>query len=68
MQVGRDETIRVVLFTDDEPAIISLAYLVFEVINKIEDLPEYLMMWFHRPESDRYGWVISDSSVISLIK
>lgn len=22
-----------------------------------------MMMWFHRPESDRYGWFISDSSV-----
>jgi type I restriction enzyme S subunit len=63
MQVGRDETIRVALFTDHEPAIISPAYLVFEVIDENEVLPEYLMMWFHRPESDRYGWFISDSSV-----
>jgi len=22
-----------------------------------------MMMWFQRPESDRYGWFISDSSV-----
>lgn len=26
MQVGRDETIRIALYTDDEPAIISPAY------------------------------------------
>ena len=63
MQVGRDETIRVVLFTDEDPAIISPAYQVFEVINQNEVYPEFLMMWFQRPESDRFGWFISDSSV-----
>ncbi|HRN47882.1 MAG TPA: restriction endonuclease subunit S [Niabella sp.] len=63
MQVGRDETIRLALFTDDAPAIISPAYLVIEVNDENELLPEYMMMWFQRPESDRYGWFISDSSV-----
>lgn len=63
MQTGRDETIRVVLYTDEEPAIISPAYLVFEVNDVEEVLPEFLMMWFKRSESDRYGWFISDSSV-----
>jgi type I restriction enzyme S subunit len=63
MQVGRDETVRVALFNYDEPAIISPAYLVFEVKDEKEIFPEYLMMWFQRPESDRYGWFISDSSV-----
>jgi len=63
MQVGRDETIRLALYMDDEPAIISPAYLVIESKNESELAPEYMMMWFHRPESDRYGWFISDSSV-----
>jgi len=63
MQVGRDETVRVTLFNYGEPAIISPAYLVFEVNDEEEVFPEYLMMWFQRPESDRYGWFISDSSV-----
>jgi type I restriction enzyme S subunit len=63
MQVGRDETIRLALYTDDEPAIISPAYLVIESKDKNELIPEYMMMWFQRPESDRYGWFISDSSV-----
>lgn len=63
MQVGRDETIRIALYTADEPAIISPAYSVIEVIDENELLPEYMMMWFQRPESDRYGWFISDSSV-----
>ncbi|MDX9739263.1 MAG: restriction endonuclease subunit S [Candidatus Dojkabacteria bacterium] len=68
MQVGRDETVRVVLYSDDNPAIISPAYLIFEVedINKV--LPEYLMMYFQRPESDRYGWFISDGSVRSSLE
>ena len=63
MQVGRDETIRLALYTDDEPAIISPAYLVIESKDETELIPEYMMMWFQRPESDRYGWFISDSSV-----
>lgn len=63
MQVGRDETVRVVLYSYDEPAIISPAYLVFEVIDKTVVFPEFLMLWFYRPEFNRYGWFISDSSV-----
>jgi type I restriction enzyme, S subunit len=68
MQVGRDETVRVVLYTSDIPAIISPAYLVFEVIDLSIVLPEYLMMWFQRPESDRFGWFISDGSVRSSLE
>ncbi len=63
MQVGRDETIRIAQYTDDKPAIISPAYSVIEVNDENELLPEFMMMWFQRPESDRYGWFISDSSV-----
>lgn len=63
MQVGRDKTIRIALYDQDEPAIISPAYLVIDIINRNKLLPEYMMMWFQRPESDRYGWFISDSSV-----
>ncbi len=63
MQVGRDETIRLALYAEENPAIISPAYLVIEVNDENEFLPEYMMMWFQRPESDRYGWFISDSSV-----
>lgn len=68
MQVGRDETIRVVLYSEEKPAIISPAYLVFEVIDLEKVLPEYLMMHFQRPESDRYGWFISDGSVRSSLE
>lgn len=63
MQVGRDETIRLALYTDLNPAIISPAYLVIAIKDEDLLLSEYMMMWFQRPESDRYGWFISDSSV-----
>ena len=51
------------MYSDNEPAIISPAYSVFEVIKDNIILPEFLMMWFLRPESDCYGWFISDASV-----
>ena len=39
----------------NKKAIVSSIYTVFEVKNKQELLPEYLMMWFRRPEFDRYA-------------
>lgn len=63
MQVGRDETIRIALYPFEESAIISPAYQVIEVNDYKEILPEFIMMWFQRLESDRYGWFISDGSV-----
>ena len=45
----------IALYKDDEKAIVSQAYTIFEVKNKQELLPEYLMMWFRRPEFDRYA-------------
>lgn len=36
-------------------AIVSAIYTVFEVTDKDKLLPEYLMMWFRRPEFDRYA-------------
>lgn len=49
------DKITVALYTADKPCIISQAYTVFEVINENSILPEYLMMWFRRPEFDRYS-------------
>jgi type I restriction enzyme S subunit len=62
MQTGRDECIRIALFHEDEPVIISPAYSVLQVKSP-DALAEYIMLWFSRSESDRYGWFISDSSV-----
>jgi type I restriction enzyme, S subunit len=53
MQVRRDKKIPVAMLKDYNEAIISQAYPVFEVKNKNELLPEYLMMWMSRSEFDR---------------
>jgi len=65
MQTGRDVCIRIGLYDDEEPALISPAYTTFVVDEKKGILPEYFFMFFNRDESDRYGWFISDSSVRS---
>lgn len=62
MQTGRDECIRIALFTREQPAVISPAYSVFEVRDKTI-LPEYIMKWFFRSEIDRRGWFLSDASI-----
>jgi type I restriction enzyme S subunit len=62
MQTGRDRCIRIALFQEDAPVIISPAYSVLYIKNK-DVLPEYFMLWFSRKESDRYGWFVSDGSV-----
>jgi len=48
---------------DEEDCIISSSYTVFKVINSNELLPEYLMLWFSRPEFDRYARYKSHGSV-----
>jgi type I restriction enzyme S subunit len=49
------DKITIALFNDFDKALISQAYIPFEVINTNELNPEYLMMWFRRPEFDRYA-------------
>ena len=48
------DKISIAILTSNDIAIISQAYTVFEVVDEKELLPEYLMMWFRRPEFDRY--------------
>ena len=62
MQTGRDNTIRIALFTGETPAVISPAYTVFNNINS-DFLSEYIMIWFLRKETDRKGFFYSDGSV-----
>lgn len=48
----------------EEPeCIISSSYSVFEIIDTSKLLPEYLMLWFLRPEFDRYARYKSHGSV-----
>ena len=52
-----------IAYLDEEDCIISSSYTVFEVENKEELDPEYLMLWFSRPEFDRYARYKSHGSV-----
>ena len=49
------DKVSIALLNGFNKAIISQAYTVFEIINHEQLLPEYLMMWFRRPEFDRYA-------------
>jgi type I restriction enzyme S subunit len=49
------DKITIALFNDFDKALISQAYVPFEVKDCNELEPEYLMMWFRRPEFDRYA-------------
>ena len=51
----RGDKIAIGLLDKYDNAIVSQAYTVFEVIDHELLLPEYLMMWFRRPEFDRYA-------------
>jgi type I restriction enzyme S subunit len=53
----------VVLKLDDEPNLVSPAYPVFEIKDKNALDPEYLMMWFRRPEFDRYATFKCDAAI-----
>ncbi len=63
MHVNRDEVLPVALYQIDKPAIVSPAYITFEVKDENKLLPEYLMMEFQRLEFDRRAWTYCDSSV-----
>ena len=63
MQTGRDKCIRIALYDEDIPALISPAYTTFILDKEEPILPEYFMMIFKNSEMDRLGWFYSDSSV-----
>lgn len=62
MQTGRDKCIRIALYNEEHPIIISPAYSVL-VTKDNTVLPSYIMMWFSRKEIDRLGWFMSDASI-----
>ncbi len=63
MHVGRDEMLPISLWLEDEPIIVSPAYIVFEIIDQSILDPKYLMIWCSRNEFDRNCWFTTDSSV-----
>ena len=56
------EKITIALFDDYDETLISQAYIPFEVSDTNRLMPEYLMMWFRRPEFDRYARFMSHGS------
>lgn len=56
------EKISIAYLTESD-CIISSSYTVFEVTEPSELNPEYLMLWFSRPEFDRYARFMSHGSV-----
>lgn len=58
----RGDKIGIAHLVDREIGLVSAVYTVFEVWNK-ELMPEYLMLWFKRPEFDRYARYRSHGSV-----
>lgn len=63
MQVSRDQKIPVAMQNDYDEAIMSPAYPIFRVKDEKEILPEYLEMWFKRPEFDREASFIAVGGV-----
>lgn len=63
MQVSRDSKIPVARLEEYDVAIMSPAYPIFRVKDESVILPEYLDMWFKRPEFDREAAFIAVGGV-----
>ena len=58
----RGDKIAISLNTFGEDIIVSSICSVFEINDENQLLPEYLMLWFMRPEFDRYARFMSNGS------
>jgi len=63
MHVGRDYRLPISMSKFEEEFIVSPAYDVFEIIDKSQLDPEFLMLWFSRREFDRNAWFYTDADV-----
>ena len=63
MQTGRDICIRLALYDNEQPVLISPAYTTFIIKDENIILPKYLFLFFYRFEMDRYGAFLSDGSI-----
>ncbi|MCD7778898.1 MAG: restriction endonuclease subunit S [Clostridiales bacterium] len=59
----RGDKIGIALLEDCDEGIVSNVYTVFEIIDKKQLIPKYLMLWFSRPEFDRFARFKSHGSV-----
>ena len=62
MHVGRDEKLPIAVYHYDEPALVSPAYMMFEIKDKSVDV-EYLMLIFKTASFDHLCWFHTDASV-----
>lgn len=51
-----------IAYRDGEDCTVSSAYQIFKLVNEKDFLPHYLMLWFMRPEFDRYARYMSKGS------
>ena len=65
MQTGRDQCIRISMYTGEKPILVSPAYTTFEIAATNVVLPLYFFMRFMSKEMDRYGAFRSDGSIRS---
>ena len=63
MSVERDHKLPISLMKESQPAIMSSAYFVFEVIDENVLNPDYLFMQIKRPEFDRRLWFSTGGDV-----
>ena len=59
----RGDKIGIALLEDYNEGLVSNVYTVFEVIDEKQLIPQYLMLWFSRPEFDRFARFKSHGSV-----
>lgn len=57
------DKITIALLKEVDVCIISSSYSVFEITDTSKLIPDYLMLWFSRPEFDRYARYKSHGSV-----
>lgn len=65
MQTGRDQCIRISMYANEEPIIVSPAYTTFEIKRHDLVIPCYFFMFFKSSEKDRLGAFYSDGSIRS---
>ena len=59
----RGDKIGIALLEDYDEGLVSNIYTVFEIVDEQKLIPKYLMLWFSRPEFDRYARFKSHGSV-----
>ena len=62
MHVGRDKKLPIAVYHEDEPALVSPAYTMFEVVDENVEI-KYLMLLFKTTIFDHLCWFYTDGSV-----